>query len=160
MNSKHNIPPAAMELAARGHLIEAVKVTREQTGLSLVDAKNAVDAYVRNPNGGSRFSQPRVSLSSNEIPPKAIRSLHDGRFIDAVKHTREARGLGLKAAKETVEEFLKQHPDTNAKFKAATAVDFKRVVGKLATVFSSRLAIRSSSVNGTKRISASAPTGQ
>ncbi len=132
--SEHDIPAAAKQLATRGQLIEAVKVTREQTGLSLKDAKHAVEAYLRNPNGVSRFSRPRADLTSYEIPPQAIAALEEGRFVDAIKLTRDARALGLKAAKETVEQFLQQHADIEARFKSASSIKFRRVARKLATI--------------------------
>ena len=39
--------------------------------------------------------------------------------------------MGLKDAKETVERYLQQHPDTRAQFKAAGAAEFRRVMQKL-----------------------------
>jgi ribosomal protein L7/L12 len=131
---ENDIPAAARDLATRGQIIEAVKVTRVQTGLSLIDAKNAVEAYLRHPDGKSRFSTLRERLTSHEIPPLAIAALEEGRFLDAIKHTRAARALGLKAAKECVEDFLEQHADINARFRAASSTEFRRIIGKLATI--------------------------
>lgn len=37
------LPAAALEAARRGQLIEAIKLTREATGLGLREAKNLVD---------------------------------------------------------------------------------------------------------------------
>jgi len=132
--SEHDIPAAAKELARSGHLIDAIKVTREQTGLSLKDAKQAVDAYIRDPDRPSRFSRRRDDLTSFEIPPLAIAALEGGRLLDAIRHTRSARGLGLKAAKETVEHFLAQHADIDARFRSASAAEFRRVGRKLVTI--------------------------
>ena len=132
--SEHDIPAAAKELAKSGQLIDAVKLTREQTGLGLKDAKNAVDAYIRDPHRASRFSRRRDDLTSSEIPPLAIAALEEGRLVDAIKHTRSARGLGLKAAKETVEQFLAGHADIDARFRSASSAEFRRVAGKLATI--------------------------
>jgi len=53
---------------------------------------------------------------------------------DAIKHTRTARSLGLKAAKETVEHVLEQHGDIDTRFRAASLTEFRRVAGKLATI--------------------------
>lgn len=131
--SEHDIPVFAKELAGRGQLVEAVKVTRERTGLSLKDAKNAVQEYLRNPHGASRFGGPRENLTRSGIPPQAIASLEQGQFLDAVKQTRAAHMLGLKAAKETVEHFLRQHPDIDARFRLAASAEFGKVAKKLAT---------------------------
>ncbi len=40
------IPPDAVNALSRGLLIEAVKVTRQATGLGLKEAKDAVEAYL------------------------------------------------------------------------------------------------------------------
>ena len=132
--SEHGIPAAAKKLAKGGQFVEAVTVTRERTGLTLKDAKDAVDAFVRDPNGASRFSRRRDDLTRANIPPLAITALEEGRLVDAIKHTRTARSLGLKAAKEAVEHFLAQHGDIDARFRAASLTEFRRVVRKLATI--------------------------
>jgi ribosomal protein L7/L12 len=132
--SEQDIPASAKEFARQGHLIEAVKVTRERTGLSLRDAKNAVDDYLRDPDGASRASRPHIDRTSFAIPSQAVASLEAGRFLDAVKHTRNARKLGLKAAKGAVEDFLRHRPDINARFRAASAAEFGRVARKLVTI--------------------------
>jgi hypothetical protein len=44
------------------------------------------------------------------IPSQAIAELHQGRKIEAIRLVREAQGLGLKEAKETVEAYVKSQP--------------------------------------------------
>ncbi|XFA72054.1 hypothetical protein RYO59_000274 [Thermosynechococcaceae cyanobacterium Okahandja] len=41
------IPVAAMQAAEAGRLIEAIKMTREQLGVDLKTAQQAVDSYLR-----------------------------------------------------------------------------------------------------------------
>jgi ribosomal protein L7/L12 len=84
------IPPAARAAADRGDGIEAIKITREVTSLGLKEAKDAVDAYRR---GATSASSP----GGVQVPLQAISALHQGSLIEAIKHTRQATGLGLKA---------------------------------------------------------------
>lgn len=42
-----NLPPAAVEALRKGKTIEAIKILRQEHGLELRDAKQAVDQYVR-----------------------------------------------------------------------------------------------------------------
>ena len=128
------IPAEAAALAASGKVIEAIKVTREQTGLSLKDAKDAVDAHLRDPHGTGTFDSPRKDPAVPGVPELAILALEDGRLIDAITHTREATGLGLKDAKETVERYLEENPGLQARFKAAASAEFRRVAGNVIVV--------------------------
>lgn len=41
----HRLPPAAVEALARGDKIEAIKITRQHTGLGLKEAKELVDRH-------------------------------------------------------------------------------------------------------------------
>ncbi len=62
--------------------------------LSTVDAK--LDALLK--NAGIRFDP------FQDVPPGVREALAQGRRIDAIKQFREATGVGLKAAKEHVDE--------------------------------------------------------
>ncbi|WP_158290222.1 ribosomal protein L7/L12 [Ramlibacter sp. WS9] len=54
------LPAPALDALARGQTIEAIRLVREQTGLGLKEAKDAVDAY--------ESSHPRVSnLSPGQV---------------------------------------------------------------------------------------------
>ena len=44
--SGSNIPPDAIEALKQGNKIEAIKLTRETTGMSLKDAKDAVEKLI------------------------------------------------------------------------------------------------------------------
>jgi ribosomal protein L7/L12 len=112
MTSHHSdIPREAQEAANRGDVIGAIKVLREAKGLGLKEAKEAVEAYARGVRSGSS--------AGGEIPLSAIASLHQGDFIEAIRHTREATGLGLKEAKEAVEGHLARHPSVEEQFRVA-----------------------------------------
>jgi ribosomal protein L7/L12 len=48
------------------------------------------------------------------FPVAAVASLQAGNKIEAIKIVREAQGIGLKEAKDAVEEYLSRHPDLAA----------------------------------------------
>ena len=113
MSNHTDIPQPARQAADRGDMIEAIKITREATGLGLQEAKDAVEAYAR---GGTGAKSPADGLP---IPAAAIVFLHQGNFIDAVKSTRTETGLDLKESKEAVERFLAANPVASEQFRAA-----------------------------------------
>jgi hypothetical protein len=47
MTSETQLPHAAVAALQQGNKIEAIKLTREVTGLGLKEAKDAVEAYLR-----------------------------------------------------------------------------------------------------------------
>lgn len=44
-----------------------------------------------------------------ELDVQVVSALQDGRKIEAIKLLREQRGIGLKEAKEVIEEYCEQH---------------------------------------------------
>ncbi|MEZ5521962.1 MAG: hypothetical protein R3F08_10890 [Dokdonella sp.] len=131
MKSTIDVPPAASELARRGNLIEAIKLTREYSGCSLKDAKEAVEASVRGKAMPARATATEADAHGGDIPLAAILSLQKGRLIDAVKHIREASGLGLKESKERVDAWLERNPQALARFKAEASAEMKRFIRKV-----------------------------
>ncbi len=126
------LPADAIAHATRGDKIAAIKILREQSGLSLKDAKAAVEAHLANSQrGASRFAahEPR---QAPRIPRGAIIALENGRMIEAVKHYRETNGTGLKDSKEALERHLADTPALHAKFKTAAAAASRRALGKFA----------------------------
>lgn len=125
------VPPAARELARRGNLIEAIKLTREHTACSLKDAKEAVEASVHSRAAPLHGEAAMADASSGDIPLAAILALQKGRLIDAIKHVREASGLGLKESKERVDAWLERNPQALARFKAEASAEMKRLIRKV-----------------------------
>jgi ribosomal protein L7/L12 len=110
-----SIPRDAMDAADRGNVIEAIRIVCEETGLGLVEAKDAVEAYLQETqivHSGS---------GSVEIPMDAVVALHQGKLIDAIRRTRDRSGIGLMQAKEAVEGYLASNPIVNQQFRAAAA---------------------------------------
>jgi ribosomal protein L7/L12 len=94
-----------------GRKIEAIKRYREQTGLGLREAKDAVDLmekelYLPGATPPSFQHDPGIESTSRarEEPDEAVmRALQEGRKIEAIKLYREQTGLGLREAKDAVE---------------------------------------------------------
>ena len=48
---------------------------------------------------------------SRSLPPAALQALQQGRMIEVIKIVRTEQNLGLKQAKEQVEQYMQQHPE-------------------------------------------------
>lgn len=91
-------------LIKAGNKIAAIKLLREQTGISLREAKYAVDRYDGLP--GSLLGVP--ALPSSETGSKALEEellplIRESRKLQAIKVYRDRTGAGLKEAKDAVE---------------------------------------------------------
>lgn len=94
------------DLVRQGRKIEAIKLYKEQTGVGLKEAKDAVEAMER----GERHEVPPLPETSRRITSEMAiddaelrRHLAGGRLIDAIKRYRELTGLGLKESKDAIE---------------------------------------------------------
>lgn len=120
--SRSAISAEAVSAIGRGDLVHAIRLTREQTGLGLKEAKELVETHGRddthpNTSGGS----------SSVVATEAVVALQKGKLIDAVKAFRERNGGGLKDAKEAVERYLDEHPLTKRQFREAALRDRRRI---------------------------------
>jgi len=114
------VPEDARRAAVGGRIVEAVKITRRETGVGLAEAKQAVDAYLQ--QGDTDGARPRAGrVAHGLIPPGAVAALHHGRLVDAIKQTRDSRRIGLKDAKQTVERYLDAHPHVRRRLEQAMA---------------------------------------
>lgn len=92
------LPPAVKAALSQGQKIEAIRLLREHTGLSLADAKAAVEQEGVVVSLGT--SSPGAE---GQLPPHVLAALAQGEKIEAIKLLREATGLGLKEAKSAVD---------------------------------------------------------
>lgn len=92
------LPPGAPAALARGNKLEAIRLLREETGVSLVAAKEAVEEQ-----GAVVSLSPSAQSPEDELPAHVLAALASGQKIEAIKLLREATGLGLKEAKDAVE---------------------------------------------------------
>jgi len=89
------------ELIHAKQLLNAVQFYQQATGVSLVEAKEAVEDMARN-----EFTKPPSSERDRDDPVmegKIKSLLSKNRKIDAIKIYREEYGIGLKEAKDAVE---------------------------------------------------------
>jgi ribosomal protein L7/L12 len=106
------------QLLAEGRKISAIQFYREQTGASLKEAKEAVEAVQGNPlptpseldmaRGQQDDIMPPAPAKLDDARARSIeaeirRFLSDGRKIPAIKLYRDYTGVGLKEAKEAIE---------------------------------------------------------
>ena len=66
---------------------------------------------------------------NHDLPSKAIAALEQGSKIEAIKSVRIARGVGLKEAKDIVEEFIERSPDIKHRMASANAESARNVLG-------------------------------
>jgi ribosomal protein L7/L12 len=109
----HRLPPVALDAAKKGNLVEAIRLTRMETGLGLAEARALVES-------GLASDAPAVgSAVSDAMPIEAVNALRNGRLIEAVRHYRELRRVGLKDAKQAVEQYLAGNPLMQRQFREA-----------------------------------------
>jgi ribosomal protein L7/L12 len=85
-------------LMDRGLKIEAIKIYRERTGVGLKEAKDAVEAL-----GWGRAAQSGPE-SDRSLEDELRSLLEQGQRIGAIKLYRERTGVGLREAKDAVED--------------------------------------------------------
>ncbi|RKH58163.1 hypothetical protein D7X96_37310 [Corallococcus interemptor] len=91
---------AAMERAVRdNNLIQAIKYHRAIYGSGLKEAKDAVEAM-----RAGRASPERPEVSGSDLSADIERAIWDNNLIQAIKLYRDQHGVGLKEAKDAVEE--------------------------------------------------------
>ena len=84
-----------MELLATGPKIAAVKAYKDRTGVSLKEAKAAIDA-VPVPTSA-------IVSTSLELTDAELRMVADGRPVSAIKAYRDRTGVDLKTAKAAID---------------------------------------------------------
>jgi len=92
------------EIAAK-RKIDAIKLYREFTGEGLKEAKEAVEAIERGQKPAFSANHPSsASQPAGDLMAQIEQELRAGRKINAVKLYREAHNVGLKEAKDEVDE--------------------------------------------------------
>jgi ribosomal protein L7/L12 len=101
--SANATPHTVVELARAGRLIDAIKLHREQTGLGLKEAKDAVEAMRDGREPERAAPAAATHAGSGDTLTRVTALLAAGQKIEAIKLYREATGVDLKAAKDAVE---------------------------------------------------------
>lgn len=94
-------PAGLRDMVAEGKVEEAIDVYVKFAGVDYYTAKDAVEAIQRSLQGDD-------SGAAENLDARVSRLMADGRKIEAIKIYREATGLGLKEAKDAVEDIDRQ----------------------------------------------------
>jgi ribosomal protein L7/L12 len=98
-------------LLSEGRKIEAIKRVRERTGIGLKEAKDAVEAMgEREPRSTTLAEREPRSTTLADLEPELIAFLEQGRKIEAIKRVRDRSEMGLKQAKDLVDQLALHHP--------------------------------------------------
>lgn len=108
------------EFIAKDELIKAIKLHRERTGSSLLEAKNYCEAL------RSKMREDALD-DSDPIVSKVKTLIHEGEMIEAIKLYRAEMGVGLKEAKDYCDAY-------RDKLKGAATDDFTALDEKLKTL--------------------------
>ena len=112
MSSEIRFPPAAVAAKVQGERIKAIKLVREANpGMDLREAMEAVDAYALGQEHFFTATRAQAETAhSLQLPDAAIAAIARGQLIEAIKIVREATGLGLKEAKDLVDQHREGPP--------------------------------------------------
>ena len=102
-NTHFSLPDNVLFALAAGDKMQAIRLLREQTGLGLKEAKDAVESYVPHDDAQGNHPAFNHSTASGDLPHMVVAAWQRGHKVEAVRLLREQTGLGLKEAKETLE---------------------------------------------------------
>lgn len=96
---------SVQDLLREGKKLEAIKLYREQSGLGLKEAKDAVEAMeLSGSSAPPPLASKRTITSEMAVDDAELRGhVTGGRIIEAIKRYRELTGLGLKESKDAIE---------------------------------------------------------
>ena len=104
----NSLPTEVLQALERGHLIEAIKLLRERTGLGLAEAKHAIESHANHvpepARGGGGIQAPP------SMPIEAVAALQRGNKIEAIRLYRAHNRVDLKQAKDAVDAFEASSP--------------------------------------------------
>jgi len=113
--AKHTIfEPAVIDAIKRDEKVTAIKLLRQLKNIGLKEAKELVDQYCAEhdldaPQYASYESHSRSKMQPSnmglEFEQPVIDAVNRGKKIQAIKILRESRRIGLKEAKELVDEY-------------------------------------------------------
>ncbi len=98
-----SLEDAIRSLLAQGKMIAAIKLYREQTGVGLAEAKQAVERFALGE------TLPDDDAAAADPDQQILKLLAAGQKIAAIKLYREQTSAGLKEAKDAVEALAAQH---------------------------------------------------
>jgi ribosomal protein L7/L12 len=104
------LPAAVRDALHRGNLVEAIKLMRSASGLSLKDVKDELQEYPRGNNPASK-APPGFPAPSpgGPLPPDVVQAVQQGNKIEAIRRLRLQTGIELKQAKDAVDAYIAMH---------------------------------------------------
>ena len=124
MSNEINIPPAAIDALRRSQKIEAIKIVREANLCGLKEAKDAVEMYesrgLITPADSANVLPAQSTVQRDfpadfpQLPREAIMALQRGELIEAIKILRQLKGVDLKAAKDAVDNYRREHESSSS----------------------------------------------
>ena len=112
-----SLPEHIADLIRQGRKIEAIRLLREETGVSLARAKEAVERI----GAGLDPLPPAPGAAPDALDAEVLALARSGRKVEAIKRLREQTGLGLKEAKERVDA-VAGTPQATARAAVAAAI--------------------------------------
>ena len=102
--SSENADEYLRELIKENRLIEAIKLVRLKTGMGLKEAKDYVEELKAGKNVSPLSERDQTTSEEKEnFKKEVVRLAASGHKIEAIKVLRHATGIGLKEAKDYVE---------------------------------------------------------
>jgi hypothetical protein len=105
------LPAEVRDALQRGNLFDAMKLLRQSGVSNLKEAKAVLESEARRINAGAGRSAgsaaqglPAAPAVKGVFPPAATAALRRGHQIEAIRLVREHMGIGLKEAKDLVEQ--------------------------------------------------------
>ncbi len=102
-----NLDKAIKDLIGRGKIVQAIKLAKETKNISLREAKEFVERYTSTDTDeeeGFIFEAVGSTPPNEEIEGAVTELLMKSRKLEAIKMVKEELGIGLKEAKDYVEE--------------------------------------------------------
>ncbi len=103
-NDAMSLETQVKALLAEGRKLEAIKLMRESNGLSLADARDAVEAIGQHgrPTLGEMGMMSTIRLAQ-QLGKEVHELVAGGQKVEAIRLVRDQTGLGLREAKELVD---------------------------------------------------------
>ena len=107
----------------------ATKLLREESGMSLTEAKEFLERAASGNENPAQSPKKAVPISQS-----VLAELMQAKKIEAIKVLRAETGLGLKDAKEAVEQALLEHPHVRQMYDEISSRNAKSMLWKLAFI--------------------------
>ncbi len=104
-----SLPDQVLEALRNGDTIGAIRRLCESTGLGLKEGMDVIEGHLRD-----HPATTAAPSSCNAFPPSVTDALRRGNKIEAIKLLRKQRGIGLKEAKDAVDEMTRRERQTTA----------------------------------------------